>query len=1330
MKSSCEWIPSVKGKPSNLFKDLINVTGDRERAKQLYALSIQKDVQKVLKIDKFDELGEPRLTDILDSVGDPATFLGRDSYRKYIGNKENLSQWYSSFEEAFSKEEEIRNKYKTYAFNVTTDGKKFRVNISDKSVGLNKMRDTVFNGTLQNKLLGILRRLGFDVERNSTVDNAGRLSASKARENAEGLKTVIQVTQGIEGEQAFPEEFAHLMIEGLHAHPLVIRMLDRLNDEAVKEVLGEDYEKYKDLYSENKELLRKEAAGKILADTILRGNKDTLAERIYSQSMQRLSRGNTKDIDAAIKEAEEAALAIAEDFEEPETMTYFDKDAVLNAPEFYKLKEEVKEFEKAAERAYEMMHKKVKIASLRSKVRQQNSKENKTISKMRKYIQRKEYASSCFAFLDFALDDIQNLYDRIWDFKESYSRERGLETEEISKAFRLLRKIATSLSAYSDVVDQLTAVSSMDNIEQVLTNDDIIDLENKAKEVQALIKNLINTYKKARFNTIFEFYGYYWGKDKVIASMSGKEDFTLKDILEMAPPDISGVARLLNSMEDASDPLLAITDNIFKYVRHQRDQETFRQIQEIKAAQTAYVKETGSRDTSFMYVKDKNGIPTGMIISDIDYEKYYAERSEFKKKLQEDKENSKEYIDARMAQWDQENTENIVLREGITERRPKKSKYPSNALNNLTPAQRKYYDAVMPIKGNLDLRLPSKLIHTHRAVQKRATIFDAIVGNITNPKKAFNQIKGAMRQAWTSVVDDTEYGETIDDEGILQDNSKGRQILLDFAGNPVRRIPTPYISRLEDMSALSTDFTDSLIAYAGMTINYDYMSRIADAMETIKDFIGDRDIQQTAGKNMLYEKFKGEKGETFKRPYVKKGKDSVIYEAFDGYLKRNLYGRTKDEEIIYVGNKALNYGKAGDNYKWYTSLIGMGYNIFSFGSNTTMGNAQLLIEAMGGFENHNTYNIKDLAKAVKFYGANLPGGMADHYRDLPKNKLTLLLTKFDPAENFQEDVVDSNTARGAASRTLSVFDPYNGMSAGEHYLHSVIMAAYLNHVKVKVGNKEMSLLDAYEVKTKVAKNGEKMTVLELPAGATIDGKPVTEKTLFEIKSRLQTISHRINGAYNEIDKGQVNNKVLGRLLFQYRQWMPAFYMNRFKSSRYNASTEDIEEGFYITTFNFLKQNIVDITHAKFQIATRWKQLTPTQRGNLLKALTEMGLFGILTMLLHFGGEPDKDDGAVLNYLRYMGYRLKLELGSGAPTFEFPKNILTLFQSPLPALEKGDYLLNLFGVWNMFDIIESGKFEGWSEYERDLYYAIPFVRNIGRAGDLYEGDFNIFNAYLR
>lgn len=290
MNTSCEWVPRKKGAPSKLFTDLMQITENREKAKELYSLVSLPEVQEALGLSRKDLLGEPVVDEILEKVGNPRTFLGDKAYRRYVEKKENLSRTYNDFSTAYTKAKELINTYQDYAFSVLPEGNSFRIVMDDKATGLKGMRNTVFNGELQNHLLSILRSLGFDVKEGSTVGNSNRFSPLTAKKNAEGLQEVISIARGQKGEEAFPEEFAHVMIEGLQRHPLVRRLLDTLTDESVQAVLGEDYERYRQLYEGNKELLRKEAAGKILAQSIIGKSQIPLAGRIYSISMDRLSR--------------------------------------------------------------------------------------------------------------------------------------------------------------------------------------------------------------------------------------------------------------------------------------------------------------------------------------------------------------------------------------------------------------------------------------------------------------------------------------------------------------------------------------------------------------------------------------------------------------------------------------------------------------------------------------------------------------------------------------------------------------------------------------------------------------------------------------------------------------------------------------------------------------------------------------------------------------------------------------------------------------------------------------------------------------------------------
>ena len=1332
MNTSCEWIPHKKGTPSKLFTDLMQITENRERAKELYSLVSLPEVQEALGLNEKDSLGEPVMTEVLEKVGNPRTFLGDSAYRKYVTQKENLGRTYDDFSTAYAKAKTLINTYQDYAFSVLPDGDSFRIAMDDKVIGLKGMRNTVFNGELQNHLLSILRSLGFDVKEGSTVGNSNRFSPLTARKNAEGLQEVISIAKGQKGEEAFPEEFAHVMIEGLQRHPLVRRLLDTLSDkESVQAVLGEDYERYKQLYKGNEELLRKEAAGKILAQSILGESSMPLAGRIYSISLNRLSGLDRRRVAEAIAAAEETADSLVDAFEESDTYAYFSREDVMSGKELSSLSKEVRELQEAAEAAYNTLNRKMRISAARSKVRRPDSRENKALANMREQLQKKDYASSIYTALIYVLDDVQELYNRVKDFNDQYRREGRFKLGRVQQSFKLIRRISDSLAAYSDVIDRLAAIREMPDIQEALSEEDISGIEERAIQITAVCKNLKKLYENSRRNTIFEFFRGWLGDDRITGRDGG---VNINEILDQAPHDVTDLSRLFNSMEDSSDSLLAILDNILKKVLHVRDKKIVEVSQTIKAIQDRYYKESSSRDTSFMYERDAEGKLTGMIISDIDYAKYYSERKDYIR-MMKDRGMSQAQISANLETWTLNHTKVVKNKLGKKERVPKQELYPSDALNRLTDAQRKYYDSMMEVKQLSDSLLPSKYMRTHRAPMKRASTTDAVMTS-SSTKQAVQQLKGAFRNAWVRTTDDADYGtvgeSVIDAEtGELMDVTRARNVLLDFAGNPVARIPLPYATRLEDMNALSTNFTDSMLAYSAMALNYNEISRVADAMEVIKEFVGDREVRQTVGRNPLVEKSKNAEGETVSTPVVKKGYDSAIYRTFEGYLARNIYGKRKNEDKLYLGNKEVHMGKVLDNFKWYATLLGMGYNIFSFGSNVTMGNAQLLLEALSGRWDKTTFNLKDLAKGMAFYIKHMTGVFADRYRDMKKDKLSLLLRQFDPEEEMYRELSNDNTAQGVVKRSLSLLSPLQGMSAGEHYLHSVVMAAYLNHIKVRVGDKTMSLLDAYETKEAELSEGMTETRLVLPEGTElVDGGEMDEEFLFNTKRRIQVISHRINGAYSDVDKGQINNIVYGRLLMQYRQWMPAFYMNRFKTSRYNAVTDRMEEGYYLTAGKFMLQILKDVGDLKFTFFTRFKQLSSYQKASVMKAIYELSMFGLLSILLNLGGgEPDEEDSYAVNYLRYMAYRLKLELGSGTPTLAVFENTMTLIQSPVPAMEKMNALIDLFTFSDLGRTIETGKYAGWNKYLRNVYFAVPFARNIGRAAELGQGQFDMFRPYL-
>lgn len=85
----------------------------------------------------------------------------------------------------------------------------------------------------------------------------------------------------------------------------------------------------------------------------------------------------------------------------------------------------------------------------------------------------------------------------------------------------------------------------------------------------------------------------------------------------------------------------------------------------------------------------------------------------------------------------------------------------------------------------------------------------------------------------------------------------------------------------------------------------------------------------------------------------------------------------------------------------------------------------------------------------------------------------------------------------------------------------------------------------------------------------------------------------------------------------------------------------------------------------------------------------------------------------------------LEVGASMPSPAFASNIIQLLQSPAAAvgtLEKFTKVLNFFNMWNE---VQSGRYQGWSEWERDAFQAIPALGQISKALDFDDSMFAMF-----
>lgn len=394
-------------------------------------------------------------------------------------------------------------------------------------------------------------------------------------------------------------------------------------------------------------------------------------------------------------------------------------------------------------------------------------------------------------------------------------------------------------------------------------------------------------------------------------------------------------------------------------------------------------------------------------------------------------------------------------------------------------------------------------------------------------------IKGALKRIkekfLKDVGNDVDYG---DEEKIEQIDKNGKHVILDFAGKEVKKIPIFYTTWIDDKSQLDTNVIDTMLSYGAMALNYKEMSEVADFMEATNSLMQDRKIIQMRNGHRLKERFKPTFDVAVEGDYVIEGRDSESAKRLRDYIDANVYGARKNRNTIIIGGKEIEISKIGDAFKNYTSLVGLGYNIFSGTSNLTMGVAQTLFEAAGNsISGNGLFRLKDIGKANKMYFKEIGPVVMEQYNDKKSNKVSLLINKFDCMEEYYQQLNDTNYYGGIFKKIVGKHNPLILNSMGEHYLHTVSMLAALNNKKVRVAKRDsdgniqtdedgnviygelQSLYDAFEVKMNDMEgisDSDRFYTVDIPRdkkGNSLvvneDGSQFTDEDMFNMKLKIQ-----------------------------------------------------------------------------------------------------------------------------------------------------------------------------------------------------------------------------------
>ena len=1332
MARNCAIIPKVKNRngqvvDSKLFKDLLSFTSNnRSETVRLYLItkndSFIRDWNSKLTLD---ENNEPTLRSLLQKTNFsniiPESkvlerlnreigyyYRGTDRPALLVNNDENYQKLLQKAI-SFNQISDFRDDYVAKIIKIQ-DTESPRILIGVKVEKRNKLNSIEadkmsYNVNLNNRLRDILAANGIaigaltDLERRMGIN--GVTDFDVARTAANGMIEMIRLANGIEGEKALPEEFAHFAIEAIGESPLINRLINNLSSSGlIGEILGDEYETYNTLYKGDAAKLAKEAAGKLLAKHLLKsepiGQKPykNLLERVISAIKSFFKTMNANQIQKAMYEADKDFGRLARDILNGRMDEEINVGNINSSGLFYQTNERVQRDRKLLQDIMNNELKRLKIYEKRNPNSQFSANQRLLIDRLELELADNNEVEGIYAFLDNALEELQKVSSRL-------EMLRNTPATNANERASVLRDVRNYMYSYKNIIEDIR--KALVDEERYTDNRYGQRVRVALDNASILIGDLFVKYNDVSIPLFVDFIKPFVGENIIIpfGKFKGKV-IKVEDLVKMADEDISLFDRWLDSMADSSDYMLKIMDQAVKKSKEQARLRTIDVMKQLQAA-TIKLEKAGIKNTDWMFERDSKGNLSGNYISEINQALFKEKVREMFKSLNEKYgknpvgENAEKYKKERQA-WFNANME-IVNGKKV----PKMSIYGNKQYQRLNAVQKEYYDTVMNIKSQLDSYLPEKYTTLTNAVKIRKDLLERV--------KSSDGVKSGAKQIWESVKD--EFIRRTDDVDFGD-----RATVKDFEGNEVQTLPIYFTKLKEGESAndLSTDIVSTLTAYAAMANDYDEMNKVIDVLELGRDLLRERQVTQTQGGKPLVEKFKAV-GRKVESKLTKEGEATRFVQRLNDFFEMQVYGRYMADEGTF-GSTNIDKGKVANFVNRVTSMNNLALNILSGISNIATGKVMMRIESFAG----EFFNEKNTITADRIYGQSLPEYLAEIGNRVKTSKLALWDELFNVMQEYEQNVREVNFDRKTwFSRMFGTSTLFFMNNAGEHWMQNRTSLALADAYKMKAPNgKIVSLWDAMEV-VPIDKNNKKAGAkLQLKQGYTkADGSAFTQDDIIKFSRRSAAINQRMHGIYNKADRSAIQRLAIGRMGIMFRKWIKPSLNRRFKSATYNYDLDAWIEGYYRTSGRFLLQLVRDLRETQFNLAARWNELTPTEKANIRRALTEVGHFlAVMAIIGLIEWSDDKDRPWLVRMLEYQSRRLYTELGAMIPGKSMISEGLKIINSPAAGVNTIENMLDLTKLLNprnYMDELQSGRYEGHSTAYKSFFESpiIPMNRTIYR-----------------
>ena len=1190
------------------------------------------------------------------------------------------------------------------------------------------------NTELNAKLKDLLSQVGINIENFEDFQEKYGYDAVAV---ADMLDKVIRINEGKADETTLPEETAHFIIELLGNHPLAQRLQALVaQGEYYKTILGDEFEAYNEAYNGNESLLIKEAAGKLLGQALISKFKRevfnipaqpmTLMQRLWNYFKGLFKKTNSKEYSDSIKSLyEETAGSFLEGNLEGLSLSNIRSDislAQLSEKSLDRLKTLSKEVrDRSAKRLEVYKAKDKKKFALR---------EEEALNEIADAFEKADYMLSITKAMEHTNDMFSGVNKRLADIIKQFSK---LDTLDVREAARILRDMKTFKDSYIPILQDIKSeVNSL-----ILEEPDNQQYKDTLKTLLDLINigdSLNDNYYKLSVPVFAKFLG------KFVGNGPAKD---LEAALKLAEKDITFAQRWLDAMAEADDPILQLIDMSVKDAKYDAMQNSY-QIQKDLIQAKMDLEKAGVKTADFVYEVDSRGNLTGNLVSEFNYGEYdkvwHSKSQEMIKKyhLPQDRTERHKYLEANplvrkeynkeWAKWFEQNTQDNPDAQNIISTKKDElsredfdiwyndnvrvsentgftyftgelvlpsEKYRSTQLSEImqNPAKKKFYDTIVKIKEDLDSKLPEQYISGRLAPQLRKDFIER-VKDAHGFGDAAKVAKNELIDSLTITEDATEYG------------SKFK--MTDESGKPINFLPVHFTKKLSDPSQLSTDIVASMSAYALMAEDYHAMSAIIDVLELGKDLVDSRQmIQRDTSGNIIKESIQVVKNKVEKTLTKESGGSNAVNRLHD-YFDMVIYGKSRVEgkAINIPGlDVKLDSERLIDLVGRYTAINNLALNMYAALQNPMVGNAMIRTEAFAKeFVSH-----KDLLQADILFTKELPKSIAQIGSRMHTNYMDLWREYFDVQQDYNTRTREINSERKTlVSKAFKESSLFFGSQAGEYYMQTKMSFALANNLKLLYGGKEISLLQAYEVKD---------NRLQLKNGVTkLDGTPWTKEDERQFMFRQNFINKRLHGIYNDIDRSAIQKYAWGRLAIMFRKFMRPGYNRRWRNLQYNYEGQAYTEGFYKTTWNFLKVLGNDLKRGQFLMMSHWNELEDYQKRNMYRTITEASYIvvaSVLAALMNGLKGVGDDDEWALNMSAYQMNRFITEMGF----YISPNQTLAILNSPAAGISQISRLMDMIeyiAPWNWMDavdVIERGKYKNSTRIGKAAKQTIPLYKTL-------------------